>query len=87
MFLLIIYALLILLCSIGLFGLFFCRNYMIKISYLSVSYISFVVFVTLISLKNEHLFDILSILVSVMVIFSINLLIAIGIAKNITQAQ
>jgi hypothetical protein len=84
---LLIYGLLIFLCLAGLFGLFFSKEYIKKISCLSVSYSSFLVFISLMSLKNARLNEVLVIMVSVLAIFSVNLLIGIGIARNIAESQ
>jgi len=69
----------------GFCGLFFFKDYVRKISALSVSYISFLILITLISLKNSSLNEILTIMVSVLVVFSVNLMIGIGIARNIAE--
>lgn len=82
-----IFGLLIFLCLAGLFGLFFFQEYIHKISCLSVSYSSFLIFITLLALKNTHLNEILVIMVSILAIFSVNLLIGIGIVKNIAETQ
>ena len=84
---LIISQLLILLCLSGLLGLFFCKEYVKRISCLSISYSSFLIFIVVISLKTSHLKEILAIMVTILAIFSANLFIGIGIAKNIAQSQ
>ena len=84
---LIIYALLILLCLASLCSLFIFQEYIHKISCLSVSYSSFLILVTLLSLKNIKMNEVLIIMVSILAIFSVNLLIGIGIARNIVEAQ
>jgi hypothetical protein len=81
-----IYGLLIFLSLAGLWGLFFFAEYIKKISCLSVSYSSFLVLVTLMSLKNAHLNQVLLVMVSILVVFSVNLLIGIGIARSIAEA-
>jgi hypothetical protein len=80
-------GLLILLCLSALLGLFLSRQYVKKISCLSISYSSFVILIVFISLKNPHLNEVLPILVSVMIIFSVSLLMGIGIIKNITKVE
>jgi hypothetical protein len=82
-----IYGLLIFLCLAGLCGLFFLQEYVRKISCLSVSYSSFLVLVILLSLTNPRLNEVLIIMVSILAIFSVNLLIGIGIARNIAESQ
>lgn len=84
---LVVYGLLIFLCLAGLCGLFFFQEYIRKISCLSVSYSCFLILITLLALKNMHLNEVLVIMVSVLTIFSVNLLIGIGIARNIAEAQ
>ena len=84
---LVIYGLLIFLCLAGLCGLFFFQEYIRKISCLSVSYSSFLILITLLALKNVRLNEVLVIMVSILAIFSVNLLIGIGIARNIAEAQ
>jgi hypothetical protein len=80
-------ALLILLVLGGLFGIFFCQNYLRKISCLSVSYSSFVVLIALMASKSQILNEILSVMVSILVVFALNLLIGVAIAKNIINAK
>jgi hypothetical protein len=82
-----IYGLLIFLGLAGLWGLFFFSEYIKKISCLSVSYSSFLVLITLISLKNYHLNQVLMVMVSILVVFSVNLLIGIGIASAIATTR
>ena len=84
---LLIYGLLIFLGLAGLWGLFLFEEYIRKISCLSVSYASFLVLITLLSLKNPHLKEVLLVMVSILAVFSVNLLIGIGIARSIAEAQ
>ena len=81
---LLIYALLISICLAGLLGLFLFQEYVKKISCLSVSYSSFLILIVLLSLKNNKQNEILIIMVSVLILFAINLLTGIAIAKNIS---
>lgn len=83
MMILIIYASLIILILLGLFGMFFCSDNLKKMACLSASYSSFVVLITLIALKNLLLNQVLTILVSIFMVFAINLLIGTNIAKKI----
>lgn len=83
----IIYGLLIFLCLAGLAGLFFFQEYIRKISCLSVSYSNFLILITLLSLKNMRLNEVMMIMVSILAIFSVNLLIGIGIARRIAEVQ
>jgi hypothetical protein len=82
-----IHGLLIFLCLAGLCGLFFFQEYVRKISCLSVSYSSFLVLITLLALRSAKLNEVLVIMVSILAIFSVNLLVGIGIARNIAEAQ
>lgn len=58
-----------------------------KISCLSISYSSFVILIVLLSLKNSHLNEVLPVVVSVMIVFSVSLLMGIGIIKNIAKIE
>ena len=80
-------GLLIFLCLAGLCGLFFFEEYIRKISSLSVSYSSFLILIILLASRSGRLNDVLVVMVSILAIFSVNLLIGIGLAKNITQTQ
>lgn len=84
---LIICALLILSCMAGILGLFLFQEYIRKISCLSVSYSSFLILIVMISLKNEKMNEVLIIMVSILAIFAVNLLIGIGIARNISAER
>jgi len=84
---LLVYGLLIFLCLTGVCGLFFFQEYIRKISCLSVSYSSFLILITVLALKNPRLNEVLVIMVSILAIFSVNLLIGIGIARAIAEAQ
>jgi hypothetical protein len=72
---------------VGLCGLFLFQEYVRKISCLSVSYSSFLILITVLALKNPRLNEVLVIMVSILAIFSVNLLIGIGIARSIAEAQ
>ncbi|NBV06490.1 MAG: hypothetical protein EBS06_04555 [Proteobacteria bacterium] len=82
---LLICSLLILCCIAGIFGLFFFSEYIRKISALSISYSSFLVLIVILSLKSDKMNEVLMIMVSVLIIFVVNLLIGIAIAKNISR--
>ncbi len=84
---LLICALLIFVCVAGILGLFLFREYIRKISCLSVSYSSFLTLIVLLSLKNDKLSEVLIIMVSILAIFAVNLLIGIGIARNIAEER
>ncbi len=84
---LLIYAILLGTCIAGIFGLFLFKEYVKKISSLSVTYSSFFVLIILLSLKNEKMNEVMTIMVSVMVVFTMNILIGIGIARNIAKAR
>lgn len=80
-------ALLILSCLIGLLGLFLFQEYVRKISCLSVSYSSFLILIVALSLGNEKMNEVLVIMVSILAVFAVNLLIGIGIARNVAAEQ
>lgn len=83
----VIFILLILICMIGVFGLFYLKDYFKKIAYLSVSYSSFIVLISYLARKNILLDEIMTVILSIMILFSINILIGIGIAQNIKKNQ
>lgn len=72
---------------IGVFGLFYLKDYFKKIAFLSVSYSSFVVLISYLARKNILLDEITTVILSIMILFSINILIGIGIAQNIKKNQ
>lgn len=74
---------LILMCLIGVLGLFYFNDFIKKISYLSVSYSSFIILISFIARKNIKLDEIMVVIISITIIFSINLLIGIGIIKQL----
>jgi hypothetical protein len=84
---LVICGLLIFLRLAGLCGLFLAREYVKKIISLSISYSSFLILITLISLKSSKLSEVLLIMVSVLIVFSMNLFIGTNITKNISQSD
>lgn len=84
---LLICGLLIFLCLSGLCGLFFYKEYVSKISCLSVSYSNFLILITLIALKSTKLSEILLIMLSILIIFIVNLLVGITIASNISRIE
>ena len=81
----IIFTLLIIICLIGIFGLFYLNDYFKKIAYLSVSYSAFIVLISYLARKNILIDEIMTIILSIMILFSINILIGIGIAQNIKR--
>jgi hypothetical protein len=81
------YSLLIIVCLLGLSGLFIFNDYIKKISALSVSYSSLIVLLLLISYSNNILEKILTFFISLLLIFSINLMIVLGIIKNIGEVD
>ena len=83
----ILYGLLIFLCLAGILNLFIFQNYIKRIFSLAVAYSSFVMLMLLLFLKNENLNEILMLMVSILMIFSVNLLIGIGIVKNISESK
>ncbi len=84
---LISYFLLVLVCVCAIAGLFIFKDYQKKIASLSVSYSSIIILLSLIAYQNNLLDKILSFFISLILIFSINLMIAIGIIKNIGETN
>jgi hypothetical protein len=70
---------------LGLSGLFIFNDYIKKISALSVSYSSLIVLLLLIAYSNNILEKTLTFFISLLLIFSINLMIVLGIIKNIGE--
>jgi hypothetical protein len=83
----IIFFLLIFLCLASLGGLLFFEEYIRKISCLSIAYSSFLILIILLALKNSLVNEVLMIATSILIVFAINLLIGIGIAKNIAESS
>jgi hypothetical protein len=83
--LLISYLLLVFVCVCGLCGLFIFNDYVKKIASLSVAYSSLITLILIIAYENKILNDLLYFFISVLLIFSINLMIGIGIIKNIGE--
>lgn len=83
----ILYGLLIFLCLAGILNLFLFQDYIKRIFSLAVAYSSFVMLMLLLFLKNENLNEMLMLMVSILMIFSVNLLIGIGIVKNISESK
>ncbi|MBU6139963.1 MAG: hypothetical protein KGP29_00195 [Proteobacteria bacterium] len=83
----VIYGMLIFLCSAGVLNLFLLQNYIRKIFSLAVTYSSFSILMILLFLKNENLNETLMLMFSIFTVFSTNLFVGIGIVKNISEAQ
>ena len=79
----IVCALLIFLCLSGTAGLFLFQEYVRKAVALSISYGSFVFLIILLSLQSDKQSDLLLVVVTIFIIFSINLLTLIGLARDI----
>ena len=79
------YLLLVFVCVCGLCGLFIFNDYVKKIASLSVAYSSLITLILIIAYENKILNDLLYFFISVLLIFSINLMIGIGIIKNIGE--
>jgi predicted Na+-dependent transporter len=80
-------GLLILLCLSGLGGVFFFREYVRKISCLSIAYSNFLILIVFISLKSSNFNEIMMIMVSILVVFSVNLLIGISLVRSVATLQ
>lgn len=71
----------------GLMGMFLYGNYLKKISCLSVAYTSLILIVTILSKNSEKSSQIFSIIVTMLILFSITLAIGIGIISNIARLK
>jgi hypothetical protein len=69
----------------GICGLLFFKDSVKKICCLSVSYISFLIFFALLAFKLDLLNDIVVFATTLLIVFAINLFIAIGMVKNLGQ--
>lgn len=78
----IVYILLICQCLAGMAGLFLFLDYRNKILSMSISYGSFLFLIILIALQSDKQSGILTIVVTIVVIFAINVLIAIGLMRK-----
>ncbi len=79
-------SLLIAVVILGVASMFFYQEYLKKICCLSISYSSFLLLMIILSFKNNDRFGvILTIMVSILIIFVTNLFIGISIAKNIEE--
>lgn len=85
--LIISYLLLIAVSICGIGGLFLFKDYAKKIAALAVTYSAIIVLLSLIAYENNILEKILPLFISLLLIFSINLMIAIGIIKNIGEVK
>lgn len=79
----IIYILLILLFLIGITGLFLFKKYARKMLSLTISYSGFFFLTLLLALENGRKDDILRILVTILLVFTINLVMCSHLIDNI----
>lgn len=77
--------LLILLPILALGGMFLVRNYIKKISLLSVSYVSFIILFVVLSQNKILTREMTSIAAVIFTVFSINLMVGIALVKNISE--
>jgi hypothetical protein len=77
--------LLILLSILALGGMFLVRNYIKKISLLSVSYVSFIILFVVLSQNKILTREMTSIAAVIFTVFSINLMLGIAMVKNISE--
>lgn len=82
---LVVYALLISLCLMGMASLFLFKDHVRKILALSISYSSFLFLIILISLQSNKQSEVLVMVVTILIIFSINLLVAVGLVGNMSK--
>lgn len=83
---LICFGLLILLVIAGVWGLLFFKDYVKRICCLSVAYMAFLVFFVLLAFRLGYLNDIMVFAMTLLIMFAINLFIAIGLGKGIDKA-
>lgn len=83
----IILGLLAFICCVGLLNLFVMQNYIKKVFSLAVVYSSFLVLIILLALKKDQINELSSVVFSMFFIFSTNLLIGIGLVKNINESK
>jgi hypothetical protein len=76
------FGLLILLVASGVCGLLFFKNYIKRICCLSVSYISFLILFALMAFKIEALNEIMFFATTLLIVFAINLFLAIGLVRR-----
>ena len=81
---LVVYALLISLCLMGMVSLFLFKDHIKKILALSISYSSFLFLVILLSLQSNKQSEVLTMFITILIIFIINLLVAAGLVRNMS---
>ncbi len=82
---LVVYALLISLCLMGMVSLFLFKDHIRKILALSISYSSFLFLIILLSLQSNKQSEALTIVITILIIFAINLLVAAGLVRNVSK--
>ncbi len=81
-------ALLIITIILAVFGLFLCQKNTLKLFCLSIAYSSFLFFAIFLSFKNsDRLNVILPTMVSILIVFAINLFIGFRLAKNVQEPK
>ncbi len=79
------FGLLILLVGAGVWGLLFFKDYVKRICCLSVSYMAFLVFFALLAFRLGCLNEVMVFAMTLLVMFAINLFVAIGLVKGIDR--
>lgn len=69
----------------GLAGVFYYENYLKKISCLSVAYTNLIIIFIIFSRNDEKAVQLLGILTTILILFSITIAVGIGIITNISK--
>ena len=82
-----IYSMLLILCFLGLMGLYFFNDYIKKISSLVISYSSLIVFIFTLSIETSNFYNAIKIIITLFLIVLLNLIVGITIIKNISETS
>jgi hypothetical protein len=82
-----IYSMLLILCFLGLMGLYFFNDYIKKISSLVISYSSLIVFIFTLSIETSNFYNSIKIIITLFLIVLLNLIVGITIIKNISETS
>ncbi|MFT5703465.1 MAG: putative membrane protein [Rickettsiales bacterium] len=69
----------------GLAGVFYCKNYLKKISCLSVAYINLIIIFIIFVKNSEKASELLGMVTTILILFSITIAVGIGIIANISK--
>lgn len=82
-----IYSMLLILCFLGLMGLYFFNDYIKKISSLVISYSSLILFIFTLSIETSNFHNAIKIIITLFLIALLNLIVGIAIIKNISETS